>query len=123
MGKCWKWGESLAENREALDTRRGQLVTSVAELIGRSAELIQKYQPQGVVNRSGYHLSDVPGDISITMVKGPTPPGTGVKAPATARTSSGCTSPTSTEPRFCNVARGAGYRERSCALPLPWSGG
>src|SRR5688572_385113 len=35
--------------------------------------------------------------ISIAMVSGPTPPGTGVRAPATSPTS-GCTSPTSTEP-------------------------
>ena len=35
--------------------------------------------------------------ISIVMVNGPTPPGTGVRAPATSATS-GCTSPTSTDP-------------------------
>ena len=37
--------------------------------------------------------------ISIAIVSGPTPPGTGVSAPAVAATS-GCTSPTSTEPRL-----------------------
>src|ERR1700677_519469 len=35
--------------------------------------------------------------ISIAIVRGPTPPGTGVNAPAV-RTTSGCTSPTSTDP-------------------------
>src|SRR5205807_5131634 len=40
-------------------------------------------------------------DISMAMVRGPTPPGTGVIAPATSATS-GCTSPTSVDPFFAN---------------------
>ena len=44
--------------------------------------------------------------ISIAIVSGPTPPGTGVSAPATAATS-GCTSPTSTEPRLVEHLRAA----------------
>src|SRR5690242_15069128 len=36
--------------------------------------------------------------MSIAMVSGPTPPGTGVYAPARPATSSGCTSPTSSVP-------------------------
>jgi hypothetical protein len=45
--------------------------------------------------------------ISIAIVSGPTPPGTGVKAPAFSATS-GCTSPTSTEPFLLNTARRSG---------------
>ena len=41
---------------------------------------------------------------SSAIVIGPTPPGTGVSAPATSATS-GCTSPTTSEPRFSKVAR------------------
>ena len=40
--------------------------------------------------------------ISIAMVSGPTPPGTGVMAPATSATS-GCTSPTSVDPFFAKA--------------------
>src|SRR5262245_51632571 len=41
---------------------------------------------------------------NIAIVRGPTPPGTGVRAPATSATS-GCTSPTTTDPRRSNVSR------------------
>src|SRR5271156_885139 len=41
--------------------------------------------------------------ISIAIVRGPTPPGPGVKAPATSATS-GCTSPTRVEPFVRNVS-------------------
>src|SRR5205823_8078615 len=40
---------------------------------------------------------------SIAIVNGPTPPGTGVSAPATSATF-GWTSPTTREPRFSNAA-------------------
>src|SRR5688572_16244223 len=46
--------------------------------------------------------------MSIAIVSGPTPPGTGVSAPAISATS-GCTSPTSTAPRFLNTASRSGY--------------
>src|SRR5688572_6670742 len=49
--------------------------------------------------------------ISIAIVSGPTPPGTGVRAPAVAATS-GCTSPTSTEPRFSNTCRRSLWRPK-----------
>src|SRR5579872_133397 len=42
-------------------------------------------------------------NISIAMVSGPTPPGTGVSAPATSATS-GCTSPISVDPFLRNVS-------------------
>ena len=41
---------------------------------------------------------------SIAIVSGPTPPGTGVSAPATSATA-GCTSPTTSEPRFVEASR------------------
>ena len=41
---------------------------------------------------------------SMAMVSGPTPPGTGVSAPATSRTEGACTSPTSACPFFSNSA-------------------
>ena len=41
---------------------------------------------------------------SIAIVSGPTPPGTGLKAPATCSTS-GCTSPMVIAPRRSNVSR------------------
>src|SRR5215203_1246043 len=40
---------------------------------------------------------------SIAIVSGPTPPGTGVSAPATS-TTDGCTSPTTSDPRLSNAA-------------------
>src|SRR5215475_2459084 len=40
---------------------------------------------------------------SIAIVSGPTPPGTGESAPATSATF-GCTSPTTSEPRFSKVS-------------------
>src|SRR5581483_386947 len=40
---------------------------------------------------------------SMTIVSGPTPPGTGDSAPATSATS-GCTSPTVSDPRLRNVS-------------------
>src|SRR5450432_4560428 len=45
--------------------------------------------------------------ISMVMVIGPTPPGTGVSAPATLA-ASGCTSPTSAEPLALNFSMRAG---------------
>src|SRR5580704_14355398 len=45
--------------------------------------------------------------ISMAIVSGPTPPGTGVIAPATSA-AAGCTSPTSTEPFSWNCASLAG---------------
>src|SRR5262249_6472928 len=41
---------------------------------------------------------------SIAIVNGPTPPGTGVRAPATSSTL-GCTSPITREPRFSKAVR------------------
>src|SRR5262249_28328881 len=40
--------------------------------------------------------------MSMAMVRGPTPPGTGVYAPAHSAMSAGCTSPTSTDPFWRN---------------------
>src|ERR1700722_15483171 len=42
-------------------------------------------------------------NINMAMVSGPTPPGTGVSAPATSATS-GCTSPINVDPFFRNVS-------------------
>src|SRR5262249_51940451 len=47
--------------------------------------------------------------MSIAIVRGPTPPGTGVYAPATSN-AFGCTSPTMVDPRF---------RKFSARLPFP----
>src|SRR5260370_31380635 len=53
--------------------------------------------------------------MSMVMVMGPTPPGTGVSAPAGV-TASGCTSPTSTEPFSRNFSRRAGkFRKKDSA--------
>src|SRR5579862_4374550 len=53
--------------------------------------------------------------ISMVMVMGPTPPGTGVSAPAVC-TASGCTSPTNTLPLARNFSRRAGkLASRRCA--------
>jgi FAD/FMN-containing dehydrogenase/Fe-S oxidoreductase len=59
-------GQVLEVGREPLDPnpadaqpRRGQLVTSLAELLTRRAQLIRERQPQSLVNRCGYRLVDV----------------------------------------------------------------
>src|SRR6185437_13148101 len=46
--------------------------------------------------------------MSMAMVSGPTPPGTGVYAEARSTTSSGCTSPTRIPPRLSNTASFSG---------------
>ncbi len=51
--------ESLEAARAEPPSRRGQLVAAVADSIGRNAELIAQRQPHSLVNRSGYHLTDV----------------------------------------------------------------
>src|SRR4029077_5091223 len=50
--------------------------------------------------------------ISMVMVMGPTPPGTGVRAPATFM-ASGCTSPTSAEFLTRNFARRSGVLRKN----------
>ena len=55
-------------------------------------------------------------DISMAMVRGPTPPGTGVNAPATSATS-GCTSPTSVKSFRAESCFPLGVAGRSAAQP------
>src|SRR6185312_8762455 len=58
-------------------------------------------------------------DINMAMVSGPTPPGTGVMAPATSATR-GCTSPTSVEPLAANCSSRFGSFGKN-SLILFWS--
>ena len=51
---------------------------------------------------------------NIAIVKGPTPPGTGVSAPATHATS-GCTSPVTTDPRLSKAASFLEPAPNSCS--------
>src|SRR5690606_22346494 len=51
---------------------------------------------------------------SWAMVRGPTPPGTGVSAPATSATA-GCTSPTTRAPRLSKAARRGESGGKSCS--------
>ena len=55
--------------------------------------------------------------MSIAIVSGPTPPGTGVIAPATSATS-GCTSPTSTDPCARTARAADALREKSLCATL-----
>src|SRR5207249_5544293 len=57
--------------------------------------------PRSLLSQGGYSPPRTPAArtvffMSIAIVSGPTPPGTGVSAPATSRTDGACTSPTST---------------------------
>jgi FAD/FMN-containing dehydrogenase/Fe-S oxidoreductase len=51
--------EPLDDRRAELHSRRGQLTTSLVELLTREEALIRERQPQSAVNRSGYQLSGV----------------------------------------------------------------
>ncbi len=51
--------EPLDENRADPQSRKGQLVWSLVDLLSREAPTIREHQPQSVVNRCGYQLSDV----------------------------------------------------------------
>lgn len=59
-------GQLLEVSREPLEqspaeasSRRGQLVSSLAEVLTRRAQLIQERQPKSLVNRCGYRLVDI----------------------------------------------------------------
>ncbi len=56
-------------------------------------------------------------ESSIAMVSGPTPPGTGVSAPATGTTDGACTSPTRACPFFSSSARREGRSSSRAVAP------
>jgi FAD/FMN-containing dehydrogenase len=51
--------EPLDEHRANPESRRGQLVTALADLLTREEPLIRKHQPESLVNRCGYQLAGV----------------------------------------------------------------
>ncbi len=51
--------EPLDEHRADPQSRRGQLVTALADLLSREELLIGKHQPESLVNRCGYQLAGV----------------------------------------------------------------
>ena len=67
----------------------------------------QERLPRGMAQAFPVNYWDAFTAEDMAIVSGPTPPGTGVSAPAVLATS-GCTSPTSTEPRFSNTWRRSG---------------
>ena len=69
-------GEIISVRRESLDQvtrsskmskRHHELVTNLAELLNREAEIIEKHQPQSLVNRCGYQLLGVVDDQSLDL--------------------------------------------------------
>ena len=67
-------GQVLEVGREPIDqniadpqSRRGQLVSALVELLRRESQTIRDHQPQSVVNRCGYHLVDVLTDEYLDL--------------------------------------------------------
>jgi len=61
--------ESLAACRADAQSRRGQLVLSLADVLTREANLIRQWQPKSVVNRSGYHLNGVLSEEHLDLAR------------------------------------------------------
>jgi FAD/FMN-containing dehydrogenase/Fe-S oxidoreductase len=61
--------EPLDENRGDPESRKGQLVWSLVDLLGREAQTIRDHQPQSLVNRCGYQLADVLGGRHLELAK------------------------------------------------------
>jgi FAD/FMN-containing dehydrogenase/Fe-S oxidoreductase len=69
-------GEVMEVGRESLDdlvpdvqSRRGQLVWSLADLLAREAQTIRDHQPKSVVNRCGYQLADVLSERHLDLAR------------------------------------------------------
>jgi len=61
--------EPLDESRADPESRRGQLVWSLVDLLRREADTIRDHQPQSVVNRCGYQLADVLDDRQLDLAR------------------------------------------------------
>jgi FAD/FMN-containing dehydrogenase/Fe-S oxidoreductase len=61
--------EPLDERRAEAESRRGQLVNPLVDLLGRERQLIRDRQPQSLVNRCGYHLVDVLTDRHLDLAR------------------------------------------------------
>jgi FAD/FMN-containing dehydrogenase/Fe-S oxidoreductase len=59
--------EPIPNQNEAEPTRRDRLVAQLADVLGRNGELIRQHQPQTVVNRCGYQLTDVLGPEGVDI--------------------------------------------------------
>jgi FAD/FMN-containing dehydrogenase/Fe-S oxidoreductase len=61
--------EVLDDNRSDPQSRRGQLVWRLVDLLTREAQTIRDHQPQSVVNRCGYRLAGVLGDDYLDLAQ------------------------------------------------------
>jgi FAD/FMN-containing dehydrogenase/Fe-S oxidoreductase len=61
--------EPLDENRADPQSRLGQLMAPLVDLLRREEPLIRQRQPQGVVNHCGYHLIDVLGQQHLDLAQ------------------------------------------------------
>jgi FAD/FMN-containing dehydrogenase len=69
-------GQVLDVGRESLDemvpdvqSRRGQLVWALADLLAREEQTIRDHQPKSLVNRCGYQLADVLSERHLDLRK------------------------------------------------------
>ncbi len=61
--------ESLVDNLADPHSRKRRIVRALAELLTRHADTIENNQPQSLVNRCGYGLTDVLDDQHLDLVK------------------------------------------------------